>query len=275
MAIPDRLTTVRRAAATGPESRERGFFMARVAATARLSRSMQRITLAASELAAFHAQGGDQFVRLLFPAPGQHRPVLPVTSDWWQELLALPADERPALRNYTVRRLRHDRAELDIDFVLHGSSGPGTRWAADARPGDRVGVLEQDRTHAPGPRSDDWQLLVGDETALPTIAAILEQHSTGARVDCFIEVPSSDDIQSLEHQPGAQVRWLPRDASHPPPGALAAHAVREAQLPPGPGYAWVAGEAGMTTAVRRHLVRDRGFDKGAVTFCGYWRHTDH
>jgi len=40
----------------------------------------------------------------------------------------------------------------------------------------------------------------------------------------------------------------------------------------GPLYAWVAGEAGAVMAIRRHLVRDCGLDRRAITFMGYWRH---
>ncbi|MEO3764728.1 SIP domain-containing protein [Streptomyces sp. B5E4] len=33
----------------------------------------------------------------------------------------------------------------------------------------------------------------------------------------------------------------------------------------------MAGESATVRAVRRQLVRERGFDRGAVTFSGYWR----
>jgi NADPH-dependent ferric siderophore reductase len=36
-------------------------------------------------------------------------------------------------------------------------------------------------------------------------------------------------------------------------------------------YAWLAGEAGVVVALRRHLVGERGIDRRAVAFMGYWR----
>jgi NADPH-dependent ferric siderophore reductase len=36
-------------------------------------------------------------------------------------------------------------------------------------------------------------------------------------------------------------------------------------------YAWIAGESGVVTALRRHLVRDLGMDRRQVAFMGYWR----
>ncbi|WBB77805.1 siderophore-interacting protein [Micromonospora sp. WMMD882] len=40
---------------------------------------------------------------------------------------------------------------------------------------------------------------------------------------------------------------------------------------PAPLYAWLAGEASMIRNLRRHLVAERGLDRGAVAFMGYWR----
>jgi NADPH-dependent ferric siderophore reductase len=39
----------------------------------------------------------------------------------------------------------------------------------------------------------------------------------------------------------------------------------------GPLYAWLAGEAGVIRTLRRHLVAERGMDRHAVAFMGYWR----
>ena len=36
-------------------------------------------------------------------------------------------------------------------------------------------------------------------------------------------------------------------------------------------YAWLAGEAGVIRHLRRHLVAERGVDRRAVAFMGYWR----
>jgi NADPH-dependent ferric siderophore reductase len=36
-------------------------------------------------------------------------------------------------------------------------------------------------------------------------------------------------------------------------------------------YAWACGESGLATGVRRHLVKDRGVDRKAIMFSGYWK----
>ena len=43
------------------------------------------------------------------------------------------------------------------------------------------------------------------------------------------------------------------------------------EVPSVPLYAWLAGEAGVIRTLRRHLVAERGLDRRAVAFMGYWR----
>ncbi len=84
--------------------------------------------------------------------------------------------------------------------MLHGETGPASRWAAHAKPGDRLQIVAPDAAFDADPGGYEWLppdgvrqvLLIGDETALPAIAAILEQlalHPDPPRVQAFIEVP--------------------------------------------------------------------------------------
>lgn len=72
--------------------------------------------------------------------------------------------------------------------------------------------------------------------------------------------------------PGTPVHWLPREDPAGRPGALALEAVRAARFPGGRCYAWVAGEAGPATGVRRDLVGERSMARADVTFRGCFRH---
>jgi NADPH-dependent ferric siderophore reductase len=196
-------------------------------------------------------------------------PVLPAVDDWYGSYLALPEQVRPIMRTYTVRGRDPHSGRIDVEFILHGDSGPASAWATAARPGDLLGIIAagadddgaQARPYSPG--DADWQLLVGDATALPAIASILEQLPAGACARVFVEVPSAQDVRELNGPGDVQVTWLT--------GTAPVEAVRAAELPGGVPYAWVAGEAAMVRAVRRHLVTDRGFDARAHYFGGYWR----
>ncbi|SEB32210.1 NADPH-dependent ferric siderophore reductase, contains FAD-binding and SIP domains [Amycolatopsis tolypomycina] len=206
----------------------------------------------------------DQQLKLLFPPPG--RPVrLPSADDdvmrWYQAYLAIPAEERPVMRSYTVRS--HDRETIDVDFVLHsGAAGPATAWAARAAVGDVLGRYGPDPAYRRPLSTADTLLCAGDETAIPAIASLLSEVDNAV---AFVEVADAAEEQPL---PG-EVHWLHRNgAEH---GSLLLAAVREAAWPSGSVTAWLAGEAGVVRSLRRHLVGERGLAKNAVEFTGYWR----
>ncbi|MER6978769.1 siderophore-interacting protein, partial [Streptomyces carpinensis] len=102
------------------------FFSLQVVRTRRLGPSLLRVTFAGADLDAFRSHGRDQSLSLFLPHPGQSAPVVPIErgDGWWQGWRELPDDVRAVMRSYTLRALRRDPDEIDIDFALHGV-GPG------------------------------------------------------------------------------------------------------------------------------------------------------
>jgi NADPH-dependent ferric siderophore reductase len=244
-----------------------------VLANVRLSPSFTRLTLGGEALSGLTRTGLDHTVRLFFPREGQTGLWLPSMANdaWMPETLLQPKSRRPWVRNYTVRDHRPEARELDIEFALHGDDGPASAWASRARPGDPAGIFEEGHSYLP-PADADRQLLVGDESALPAILAILATAPATLTGDAFLEVPETADIRDdVAGPPGVRLHWLSRDGSGSRPGALALDAVRStAGL--SPAYTWVAGEAKLATGVRRHLVGERGLARSGIAFIGYWRH---
>jgi len=226
----------------------------------RLTSSLVRISFGGPSLADFADDGPDQRFKLLLPRPGQCRPILPDDNEnWYTQWQHMPDGIRPILRTYTIRQHRPADCEVDVDFVLHGDSGPGSAWAGRAQVGDRVGIYGAHADYHPAPDAE-WQLIAGDLTALPAIGAILERTELPART--YIEVGGERDRIEL---PG-DVTWLYHDD-----GDSLFDAIYTASLPEGPVYAWVAGESTAVQAIRRHLVHDRGIPRESITFTGYWR----
>ncbi|OLT09970.1 hypothetical protein BJF78_29550 [Pseudonocardia sp. CNS-139] len=246
---------------------------AHVVRVEQLSRLMRRITVGGPDLARFTTAGRDQVVRMFLPLAGQEL-VLPEGPDWWGGYHAIPQVHRPALRNYTVRRFDPATGELDVDFVLHGDEGPASAWAGRAAPGDPLGVYP-DAATAEVPDGTDWQLLVADETGLPAVGAILEGLAPGTRAVAFVEIADPDEEQDLRSGADVDLVWLHRDGVPAGRSDVVVTALAAAQLPPGPVFAWVAGESGMVKAVRRHLVSERGVPRKRVEFSGYWLHREH
>lgn len=48
--------------------------------------------------------------------------------------------------------------------------------------------------------------------------------------------------------------------------------MKAAALPAGRFATFVAGENGLPTGLRRHLIAERGAAKSDIDFVGYWRH---
>jgi NADPH-dependent ferric siderophore reductase len=88
----------------------------------------------------------------------------------------------------------------------------------------------------------------------------------------YVEVRDAAEEQRLESRGDLTVHWLHRGAVPPGPGGPLLDAVRAAELPPGAVFAWLAGEASVVRALRRHLAGERGVDRRSIDFSGYWRH---
>lgn len=240
----------------------------------------RRVTLTGDGLDTFPSVAPDQQVKLFFSRDGD-APRVPDPPDdlggvasWYQQYLAMPDEIRPWMRTYSIRRHRPEHRQVEIDFVLHehgGVSGPASRWAAAARPGDVIGMYGPSVSHAAEPGPHDWKLFAGDETALPAIGAWLESLGPGDRAVVFAEVADSAEEQRWDSAAQVDVHWLHRGRTPPGRSGILLDAVRAAELPDGAVFAWIAGEASGVRAIRRHLVNERGIDKRQIAFSGYWR----
>ncbi len=282
----------------------------------RISPSFVRVVLGGPDLAEYGVDGPryDQRIKLIFPVPGQVAPAAldsEALESWWE----LPEEQRGPMRTYTIRDVLGSgrEARLVVDIVVHqdGLAGPGANWALAARPGHRVRVLAPRRGVPYGgiewaPPSVQDLLVVGDESALPAIASILEDLEPSSRGRVFVEVPDAGDIADLAAPTGIELCWLPR--GHTDAGARVVPAIREHlglesgdfadQTEVDPDlwetptwsssgeevgqtrvmggdlahfYAWIAGESRMVTTLRRALVGELGVDRSQVAFMGYWR----
>ena len=275
-----------------------------------LSPSLKRFVFSGSDVGLMRTLGPDQRVKLFFPSANGTPPNLPRHGDWQAARRQASAQCAAPMRTYTIRNLRPQTCELDIDFVLHGETGPASRWAAHAKPGDRLQIVAPDAAFDADPGGYEWLppdgvrqvLLIGDETALPAIAAILEQlarHPDPPRVQAFIEVPQESDCLPLVCGHSAKVHWLPRASLGKQHGDGMTLAARElASLPlirTKPGgelqepdltrqllwerasakqsefYAWVAGESAAVMTIRRFFINECGLDRKALTLMGYWK----
>lgn len=226
-----------------------------VVAVNRVTPKMARVTAKHESLTLLEDVRTDQNVMLYLYPEGVELP------DTLADARARWAQVRPLTRTYTLAR--HDGDEVDIDFVLHGDSGPASAWAERVAPGDEMVFVGPSPAYQPDPDAD-WYLLAGDETALPAITAILRAVDKPARA--FVEV-----ADAAEEQPVDGVTWLHRDGVPPGESTVLVDAVRAADLPPGTPEVWLAGERAAMLALRAHLLDERGYPRGRVRPTTYWR----
>ncbi|GLY51207.1 siderophore-interacting protein [Lentzea sp. NBRC 102530] len=233
-------------------------FVMTVTRVTELSDHMRRITFHAPEFSSFAVTGPDEYFGLLMATARDL--VMPPDDriNVRTSLRAMPEETRPDLRWYTIRAHRPEVAEIDVDFVVHGDAGPGTRWARRAIAGDRAGFRAGGSAYRPP--AEGAVLLAADETALPALAAILEVETRPLHV--FAEVPDESYRVDLDAE------WVFRGDGEP--GSAVLKAIRNKALST-VEYAWACGESALATGVRRHLVKDRGVDRKAIMFSGYWK----
>ncbi|HCF4202736.1 TPA: siderophore-interacting protein [Pseudomonas aeruginosa] len=209
-----------------------------------LSPALTRFVFGGPEVAEMKTLAADQRIKIFFPDASGQPPSLPGGSEWYQAYRSVEPARRPPMRTYTIRALRAEQEEVDVEFVLHGENGPASAWATHARIGDRLQLAAPNRQYGDDPGGYEWKppagvrhiLLIADETALPAVAGILEELAGEAEppvVEAFLEVPGEADILDLPATPGARLHWLPRHQAgiHSRNGERMIEAARQARLP--------------------------------------------
>jgi NADPH-dependent ferric siderophore reductase len=257
--------------------RDPEMFRAKVARTARLSQSFQRVTVTGPELDGFNWAGFDHWFRLFLP-PADQALALPRVEGraWWRSYQSIPKARRPHCSNYTVADCRRgpQGTELDIDVVLHWNqagepAGGVAAWAVAAEPGSELGILDQGIMFDPPPDTVAVRL-AADATGLPAVRGILRSLGEDAVGDAVVEVPDAGDIVELEAPAGVKTEWVTPAAAHSWPGQAALAWLENAPAIDPAGYAFVVGESGLATGGRRALRR-QGLAKSRITFKGFWK----
>lgn len=272
-----------------------------------LSPSMLSCTFSGEEIRQMKMDAPDQRIKLLLPGPSGRPFTPPEEGHWWEAICALPAEDRPVLRTYTLRHVNAGAAEMEVEFVMHGTEGPASAWALNAQPGDAMQIAAPNRAHEADSGGYEWNphpqvqqaLVVADETALPAAKGILEQLATWdnpPQVQLFVEMPLRGDWLDLSHYPFVEAYWIAREQSdlrygeallnavkrhvRLPEQALVCQAVREegedellwdrAASDNTLFHGWVAAESSAVKHLRRYLIGECGLAQETISFMAYW-----
>lgn len=251
-----------------PEGTSIRTFLTEVVAVEQLTPALVQVTFGGGDLGTFEPAGPDTFLYLLLPPPGRSELGIDQGFTWEAHALMEPEDQ-PLGAYYTLRRWRPEKAELDIWMVLHGDEGHASRWARQARPGDRA-ALWGPRTAYEPPEQTEHLLLVADETGLPAVAAIIEAMPEAWSATVVAESDPSHR-QPMPTRERVEIQWCDRVGEDPGTTSLLCDAVQALPQLPANSYVWGGGESRAMTAVRRHVRDVRGFERDQVSLVGYWR----
>ncbi|MGA5322969.1 siderophore-interacting protein [Streptomyces seoulensis] len=248
-----------------PGRKPRKLHSAQVVRTERLTPHVQRIVLGGAGLADFSADTWtDHYVKLLFaPVDGM---TYPEPFDLERIREELPREQWPVTRTYTVRTWDAGHREMTLDFVIHGDEGLAGPWAMRVQPGETLRFFGPGGAYTPDVTAD-WQLFVGDESALPAIARSLETLPPGTPAHAFVEVAGPGEEQKIDSD--VEVVWLHRGDR--PVGEALLEAVRALEFPEGRPHAFVHGEASFVKELRRMLRVEAQIPREDLSISGYWR----
>jgi NADPH-dependent ferric siderophore reductase len=229
-----------------------------------VSSHVRRITFASTNLKRFDTLSA-LHVKLLLPPDGVRlclpRLSLNGTVDWGSE------QERAIVRKYTIRRIDPSAGTLEIDFVLHDHGGPGSCFAINAQISDEIGMVGPGGGSA---RPADWNLFIGDETALPAIARLMEALPEDAQGTAIIEVADESDEQDLVHKANIDIRWFYRNRLASP-HSLSEHAALIKPPSSGSIFAWAGTEFSEFRKIRSDWRTQKGIAKDDHLAVAYWR----
>lgn len=175
------------------------------------------------------------------------------------------------LRYYTLRRAEKSRPDAPfadtavVDVYLHGGT-EGSRWAAALRTGDIVCSSNDFHEHT-AHLHQGRAVLIGDETALPTVSALLEQwRNPQPPLVVAITQDEADQAYLAECALPENTRIKTVCGSANIPADVITLLAQEAEI----DAVWGAFEASDATAVRKYLAQ-RGLPRSRNRVKGYWR----
>lgn len=284
MHILTKLGTVLKAPRTAifgpPEIVTMRFFDVEVISVQHLSPSFARVGFRGEMVKNMRMFAPDQWIKLYIP----NKDGSAVRVKDQAHYNSLPRETRPPVRTYTIRALRPEVNEFDVDFVLHGDEGPASRWALNAEVGNRMQIRAHCLSASDKPAGCRWVpldsskkfVLFADETGLPAVVGILEQlaaQNKTPEISVFVEVPSQEDCLTLPEWPGLNVKYLVKDKGQKPGEQLHDEAAKlEFTRPHNDVYVWLAAEKAAVRRIRQYLSEAHELEQDAISFAGYWKY---
>ncbi len=230
-----------------------------------LSDSFLRVTVRGEGLAAYDDLRPADAFKLLLPPQGDRDFADAQLGE--DGLLYGLEGRRPVLRAFTVRGFDAGALRLTFDVLIH--PGHTLSWLRDAMAGDPVGVAGMRVDFVQG-EDIDQHVLIGDASALPAIATILDSLAPGTPATIALAVDHPSDRHLIRERRGAHISWVDGGSPAGQDSPLF-EAVRGLARPEGRLQAWVCAETAVTRQVRAHLLDSWRIPRSDLHAAAYWR----
>lgn len=223
-------------------------------------RGMRRLTCHCPDPIALTRDG--MHVKLLLPPDTREALVWPSVSSSGRTVWPRGANKLH-VRYYTIRAVRPESGEVDIDVVTH-AGGKVSDWSKTARAGDQIGVMGPGGGIAPPVTNNLW--LIGDSTALPAIARILgtlDKNATG-KVICAMADP--EECEAYLPRSRLAVQALTDDEFRNDFGRIL-NALKDAA----PAHIWFGGEQQQYKDLRAFCKNLLELPSEALDLTAYWK----
>ena len=227
---------------------------------------MRSITFTSDDLDNYPSHTGGAHLKIFLPVEGQTKPTIPTLTDKgpsWPE-----NQPRAIVRTYSVRAIRPELKELDIEFAVHEDAGPAINFALNAKVGDYIGITNPggpDPLLAPA----SHYYMAADPSSLPALMALIETMSPEVQGKAVIRIENESDRQIIDAPQGLEIVWLVGSVETQTQPLI--DEFISWSLPKEDVAFWIAGEDKIIRALRRYIRRDKGYERGQIYAIPYWR----
>ncbi|MEQ4660510.1 siderophore-interacting protein [Providencia rettgeri] len=232
-----------------------------------ISPSIRSITFTGERLNTYPTDCEGGHLKIFLAPDLISQPTLPILS---KEGRSWPEDKpRPFVRTYTVRAIRPEVSEIDIEFAMHdGATGPAYLFARDAKPGNWMGITNPGGPDPLLPARQHY-FMAGDSSSLPAIAALLEKMPANAQGKVVLRLENPKDVRELKKPEQVEVIWVCGDITKT---AELISTFKSWDIPSSDCAFWIAGEDQIIRDLRRYIRREKGFGRDDIYAIPYWRY---
>ncbi|GAB3423980.1 siderophore-interacting protein [Flindersiella endophytica] len=232
----------------------------RVDAVERVSAGFVRVTVSGEELSRYEERHPADAFKVFFPPEGARRIDYPQRGPnglpYWPD-----GTTQPVLRAFTVRDYSPVKQALTFDIADH-ADGHAMSWLRSDPTGTAIALSGMRRDFAADPEATDY-VFVGDRSALPAIAACVRALPPGARINVHLPELDASDRALLPQHDRLVAHWVRDD--------LAAAVTRQPAPPAERAQVWIAGEASIVRAIRRHVLEQWHVSRDDLHATAYWK----